>query len=120
MTTRSRILESWGLEASDWWLPNDEGCPRIVRSIKDFIRERETAPKDQVSEDLKEMRGVFGTLTISDSPSSSDTTSQTPIEGVLGAPSSLDETGFYTGGSPDQDWSYEGKIPGAAAQYPAQ
>ena len=101
MTTRSRILESWGLEASDWWLPNDEGCPRIVRSIKDFIRERETAPKDQVSEDLKEM-------------------SQTPIEGVLGAPSSLDETGFYTGGSPDQDWSYEGKIPGAAAQYPAQ
>lgn len=71
---RNRMLEAWGLEASDWWLPNDEGCPPIIRSIKDFIRERSTAPKDQVSEDLKEMRGIFSSLNISDSPGSDNIT----------------------------------------------
>ncbi|KAF1926430.1 uncharacterized protein M421DRAFT_216205 [Didymella exigua CBS 183.55] len=71
---RSRMLESWGLEASDSWLPNDEGCPPIIRSIKDFIRERSTAPRDQVSEDLKEMRGIFSSLNISDSPGSDNMT----------------------------------------------
>ncbi|KAJ4985884.1 C6 finger domain-containing protein [Stagonosporopsis vannaccii] len=71
---RNRMLESWGLEPSDWWLPNDEGCPPIIRSIKDFIRERSTAPKDQVSEDLKEMRGIFSSLNISDSPGSDNMT----------------------------------------------
>lgn len=71
---RNRMLEAWGLEPSDWWLPNDEGCPSIIRSIKDFIRERSTAPKDQVSEDLKEMRGIFSSLNISDSPGSDNMT----------------------------------------------
>lgn len=71
---RNRMLEAWGLEASDWWLPNDEGCPPIIRSIKDFIRERSTAPKDQVSEDLKEMRGIFSSMNISDSPGSDNMT----------------------------------------------
>lgn len=83
---RNRMLEAWGLEPSDWWLPNDEGCPPIVRSIKDFIRERSTAPKDQVSEDLKEMRGIFSSLNISDSPGSDNMTitSNDSATGVLG------------------------------------
>jgi hypothetical protein len=71
---RNRMLEAWGLEPSDWWLPNDEGCPPIIRSIKDFIRERSTAPKDQISEDLREMRGIFSSLNISDSPGSDNMT----------------------------------------------
>lgn len=72
---RNRMLESYGAGPSDWWLPNDEGCPPIIRSIKDFIHERATAPKDQVSEDLKEMKGIFGSMTISDSPDSMTVTS---------------------------------------------
>lgn len=112
------MLESWGLEHSDWWLPNDEGCPRIIRSIKDFIVERTTAPKDQTSEDLREMRGIFSTLTISESPPD-ENMSSTPIEGTLGSggiPSNLDETLIYAGGSPDYDFSYDGKFqPGADA-----
>lgn len=105
------MLESWGLEHSDWWLPNDELCPPIIRSIKNFIVERTTKPKDQVSEDLREMKGLFTTLTISDSPPDDDMVI-TPIEGTAGSggvPSTLAETLVYTGGSPDYDWSYEGK-----------
>lgn len=63
-----------GYPPSDWWLPNDEGCPPIIRSIKDFIKDRTQMPKDQVSEDLREMRGIFSSLTISDSPISDNMT----------------------------------------------
>lgn len=76
------MLESMGEGPSDWWLPNDEACPPIIRTIKDFIKERTTAPKDQVSDDLREMRGIFNSLTISDSPSS-DTMTVTSAEGTL-------------------------------------
>ncbi|KAJ4337767.1 hypothetical protein N0V95_008246 [Ascochyta clinopodiicola] len=85
---RNRMLEAWGLEPSDWWLPHDEGCPPIIRSIKNFIRERSTAPRDQVSEDLKEMRGIFSSLNISDSPGSDNmtVTSNDSVGGPKGVP----------------------------------
>lgn len=103
------MLEAWGLEHSDCWLPNDERCPPIIRSIKNFIAERTTAPKDQISDDLREMRGIFSTLTISDSPPS-DNTNSTPIESALESgevPMNLDETLIYTEGSPEFEWSCE-------------
>jgi hypothetical protein len=68
------MLESMGVGPSDWWLPDDEACPPIIRSIKDFIKDRTQAPKDQVSDDLREMRGIFSSLTISDSPPSDNMT----------------------------------------------
>jgi len=68
------MLEMMGVGPSDWWLPNDESCPPIIRSIKDFIKERTQAPKDQVSDDLREMRGIFNSMTISDSPPSDNMT----------------------------------------------
>jgi len=85
---RNRMLEAWGLGPSDWWLPNDEGCPPIIRSIKDFIHERSTAPRDQISEDLKEMRGIFSSLNISDSPGSDNMTitSNDSAAGSVGLP----------------------------------
>lgn len=88
---RNRMLEAWGLEPSDWWLPNDEGCPPIIRSIKNFIRERSTAPKDQISEDLREMRGIFSSLNISDSPGSDNmtVTSNDSTTGAIGLHSQL-------------------------------
>lgn len=116
---RNRMLEAWGLGPSDWWLPNDEGCPPIIRSIKNFIRDRTTAPKDQVSEDLREMRGIFHTLTISDSPAESSASSNTPIESnlasIAGAPINVDETTIYTSASPDYDYSYDRKHSSADA-----
>lgn len=123
---RNKMLESWGLAHSDWWLPNDEGCPPIIRSIKDFIAERTSTPRDQTSEDLREMRGIFSTLTISDSPPD-DQSTNTPIEGVIGGggvPMNLDETLIYTGGSPEFDWTYDRKYSGAepygSGQFPGQ
>jgi len=68
------MLESMGASPADWWLPNDEACPPIIRSIKDFIKDRTQAPKDQVSDDLREMRGIFSSMTISDSPPSDNMT----------------------------------------------
>jgi hypothetical protein len=115
---RNRILEQWGLEHSDWWLPNDEDCPRIIRSIKDFIHERTREPKDQTSEDLREMRGIFSTLTISESPPDENMGNTPPIDSVLvsgGVPSNLDDTLVYTGGSPDQDFEYDSKLQGGEA-----
>ncbi|KAF2242931.1 hypothetical protein BU26DRAFT_438087 [Trematosphaeria pertusa] len=115
---RNRMLESYGVGPSDWWLPNDEGCPPIIRSIKNFIRDRTTAPKDQVSEDLREMRGIFSTLIISDSPPEG---SHTPIEGTVGgAPTHVDETLIYTGGSPDYDWKYSSAEAYGSGPYSSQ
>ncbi|KAF2684363.1 hypothetical protein K458DRAFT_302760 [Lentithecium fluviatile CBS 122367] len=113
-TMRNRMLEGWGIGPSDWWLPNDEGCPPIIRSIKNFIRERTTAPKDQVSEDLREMKGIFNTLTISDSPP--EFTAGNTVAGAGGTPTSIDETGTYTGGSPD----YSNADAYRSGQYPGQ
>ncbi|KAH5359687.1 hypothetical protein HBI49_137150 [Parastagonospora nodorum] len=95
---RNRMLESMGAGPSDWWFPNDEGCPPIIRSIKDFIKDRTSMPKDPVSDDLREMRGIFNSLTISDSPSS-DTMTLTSNDGGLAA---------MAGGSPDWSSSYSG------------
>lgn len=104
---RNRMLESWGLEPSDWWLPNDEGCPRIIRSIKNFILERSSQPKDQTSDDLREMKGIFSNLTLADTPSPDrpGETSGSPLrsETTMG----LDETLVYSGGSPEYGWSYD-------------
>ncbi|KAF2180508.1 hypothetical protein K469DRAFT_272356 [Zopfia rhizophila CBS 207.26] len=126
-TLRNRMLDAWGLEHSDWWLPKDEGCPPIIRSIKNFIVERTTEPKDQTSDDLREMRGIFNSLSISDSPSP-DKASDTPIEGAFGSagvPTNIDETLIYTGGSPDFEWGYEqAKYPGSdgygSSHFPGQ
>jgi hypothetical protein len=92
------MLESMGAGPSDWWFPNDEGCPPIIRSIKDFIKDRTSMPKDPVSDDLREMRGIFNSLTISDSPSS-DTMTHTSNDVGLAA---------MAGGSPDWSSSYSG------------
>ena len=98
---RNRMLESMGAGPSDWWLPNDEGCPPIIRSIKDFIKERTQAPKDQVSDDLREMRGIFNSLTISDSPPSDNMTA-TSADGL----GSMSVQGSDMYGSPDWHSGY--------------
>ena len=95
------MLESMGAPPSDWWLPNDEGCPPIIRSIKDFIKDRTQAPKDQVSDDLREMRGIFSSLTISDSPPS-DNMTVTSADGL--GTTSVQSSDMY--GSPDWHSGY--------------
>ncbi|KAJ4291622.1 hypothetical protein N0V90_009517 [Kalmusia sp. IMI 367209] len=110
---RNRFLEGWGIGASDWWLPNDEGCPPIIRSIKDFIKERTTAPKDRVSEDLREMRGIFSTLVITNSPP--DDTSSNATEDTIAMSANTDEMLVYTGSSPEYEYNYDSRYSSADA-----
>lgn len=108
---RNRFLESWRLGPSDWWLPDDEACPPIIRQIKDFIQERTTAPKDRVSEDLREMRGIFSSLVISDSPPDDNSSNATEDTNALSA--HTDDMLMYTGSSPDYEYNNDGKDPSA-------
>lgn len=85
------MAELWQIpEINHWWLPNDEGYPAIIRSIRSFIEERQAKvqPGDHLSEDLQSMKAIFSKLNIDDpasqrssptSGSASDPQSQSPI-----------------------------------------
>jgi hypothetical protein len=53
---------------SEWWLP-DEKPPSVVKQIREFINERQNIPKDTKSASVREMRGIFNTLSLSDASS---------------------------------------------------
>ncbi|KAL6710904.1 hypothetical protein ACN47E_006779 [Coniothyrium glycines] len=117
---RNRMLESMGVGPSDWWLPDDEACPPIIRTIKDFIKDRTQAPKDQVSDDLREMRGIFSSMTISDSPTS-DNMTVTSADGLGSAsiqgPEMYGSPEWASGYSSDQK-SNNYDAYGSGSQYP--
>ena len=47
-----------------WWLPNDEGYPPIIRSIRKFVEERTAPAKDLPSKDLRDMKAIFSLLNL--------------------------------------------------------
>lgn len=59
-----------------WWLPNDEGYPSIIRSIRKFVEERTAPAKDLPSKDLQDMKSIFSSLNLDD-----ETPSQPPNTG---------------------------------------
>ncbi|KAI9843212.1 MAG: hypothetical protein M1838_002725 [Thelocarpon superellum] len=71
---RSKMAKLWNLpEVEKWWLPSDEGYPRIVRSIRSFVEERatQTQPGDSPTSDLKNMKGIFKAMKLNDDTTSS-------------------------------------------------
>jgi len=80
MRFRTRMGQLWGADVSDWWLPNEEGRPPIIRQIREFIEERSTISTSAKEEDLLEMKGIFSTLSLSSSssPESSHDPSKKP------------------------------------------
>lgn len=42
-----------------WWLPNNERYPPIIRSIRKFVEERTAPAVDDTTEDLKDMKTIF-------------------------------------------------------------
>jgi hypothetical protein len=68
----------WNVDVSDWWLPNGEGLPPIIRSIRAFVADRARAPRDKKGEDLRDMKGFFNALSLSDSSSPESVHSQPP------------------------------------------
>ncbi|KAF2672585.1 hypothetical protein BT63DRAFT_131299 [Microthyrium microscopicum] len=71
---KGRLEAQWGEDLSAWWLPNDENLPPVVRGIREFISERSAAHQDDKSANIRDMRGIFQTLNLSDqsSPESTD------------------------------------------------
>jgi len=53
-----------------WWLPNDEGYPPIIRSIRKFVEERTSPATDLPGEDLRDMKAIFASLKLDDGKSS--------------------------------------------------
>lgn len=135
-TFREKMGTHFDVDLRHWWLPHNEGFPRILRTIRKLILDRdEGPPRDQISEDLREMRGIFFSLSIdanARSPSTS-TTSTTSTEGRKGKErvsevhdvktesastmQSMDEKmgmdwpvtddTFVYDKSPDLDWTYD-------------
>lgn len=52
-----------------WWLPNDEGYPPIIRTIRKFVEERTSPAVDLPGEDLRDMKAIFASLNLDDSDS---------------------------------------------------
>lgn len=68
-TYRTRMAQAWNADVSDWWLPNEEGRPPLIRHIREFIADRSAIPKGSKEEDVMEMKGVFNALNLSNSSS---------------------------------------------------
>lgn len=58
-----------------WWLPNDEGYTEILQNVRVFADERNATAVTAQSENLREIRHIFGQMQLgglSDSPQSDD------------------------------------------------
>ncbi|KAI9839307.1 MAG: hypothetical protein M1819_003302 [Sarea resinae] len=68
-TFREKMAQLWAEpEVNHWWLPNDQDHSQIIRSIRSFVSDRAVIPKDQNSEDLRDMKALFGSMKINDNP----------------------------------------------------
>ncbi|KAI4202992.1 MAG: hypothetical protein LQ350_002209 [Teloschistes chrysophthalmus] len=65
-TFRAKMANLWGVPGvHHWWLPNEEGYPPIVRSIRSFIQDRSQKSSDQpLTENVRTMKGLFDKLNI--------------------------------------------------------
>lgn len=64
------MAKEWNLpEIRDWWLPDNNACPPVVRSIQSFMEDRrpqtEGPPR---SEDQRNVSGVFSKMSIREVP----------------------------------------------------
>ena len=68
-TLRTKLSELWNIpELHYWWLPDDQGYPPIIRSIRSFIEDRTMTPKDQPGEDLRDIKNILQKVNLDDSP----------------------------------------------------
>lgn len=76
---RQKMSEHWGVDLSHWWLPNNEGFPPILGSIRSLIHDRsEGPPRDQMSAAIRDMRGIFDHLALADDAPSESPDSAVP------------------------------------------
>ncbi|KFZ06664.1 hypothetical protein V501_07196 [Pseudogymnoascus sp. VKM F-4519 (FW-2642)] len=80
VTFRERISELFqDPTCMEWWLPNGENYPPTIRSIRSFVEERTSTPRDEVTEDLRDMKVLFGSLNLEDDKSNKSTPSDSTL-----------------------------------------
>lgn len=52
-----------------WWLPNDDSYPPIIRSIRRFVEERTSEARNVPAEDLRDIKGIFSSMSLDDETS---------------------------------------------------
>ncbi|KLJ05397.1 hypothetical protein EMPG_11115 [Blastomyces silverae] len=94
-TFRSKMADLWQLpELNHWWLPNEEGYPRLVNEIRDWTRERELKPRDTFREDIRDLKTMFWRMTMDDDSSHGSSASN-----ILTPPTAV---GLYLATSPSE------------------
>jgi hypothetical protein len=96
---------------SEWWLPNEKP-PSVVKQIREFISERQNIPQDTKSASVREMRGIFNTLSLSDASSpesvaspSSGSAARHPSSGPRSPPEELGAQQQPVGQDSPMTWS---------------
>lgn len=64
------MADEWGVpEVNQWWLPDANACPPIVRSVQSFMEDRVPQEEGQSrSEDQRHIKGIFSKLSLHDRP----------------------------------------------------
>ncbi|GIZ43638.1 hypothetical protein CKM354_000685500 [Cercospora kikuchii] len=71
-TFRKRMSDTWSEDVSHWWLPNDEGYPATIRTIREFVEYRATRPTDAWATGISNMSGIFRTMNLDEHGFSDD------------------------------------------------
>lgn len=112
---RNRLEPIWMVDLSSWWLPQKQDAPSLILSVREFTAERMAMHKDDKSENLREMRGIFNTLSLSDdsSPESMQSpSSSSNARGPSEKRSPAEDSTLHAQESPNYSWnSYENNQP---------
>ncbi|KAE9965607.1 hypothetical protein EG328_009515 [Venturia inaequalis] len=103
ITLRNKLEDLWNVDLSDWWLPNGEGCPPVIRQIRNFIV---STPNDTTGEDLRSFKGIFASLSLSETSSPAGSSHTSPETQDSSPPLQRQTTGqaLYTAtGNSDDD-----------------
>lgn len=85
----------------DWWLPNNEDYPPIIRSIRHFVEERTSEAKNLPAEDLRDMKAIFASLKLDDGMPSNTPAGYKPVSTAGIAVAASHDS--YLGHDPERD-----------------
>jgi hypothetical protein len=63
---RQRLEAMWNVDLSKWWFPDVSTAPPVILALREFIDGRVAPLVDDKSEALREMRGIFQSLSLSE------------------------------------------------------
>ncbi|EED20571.1 C6 finger domain protein, putative [Talaromyces stipitatus ATCC 10500] len=64
---RRALAEFWNdPTVEEWWDPTDEeGCPNIIKEIRKLTEERTTSPRDNLREEIRDLKTLFANMQLS-------------------------------------------------------